>query len=155
MYIVILIYGQMVMRSVMEEKISRIAEVIVSSVKPFQLMLGKILGVGAVGLTQLAIWIVLIPIVLMIVPLLIPGAEPAQMGQMTPEMEAAMQQAQEGGFDINVFIDEFFRLNWGLILPGTLTTTPRYSPVLRKQAPIPGPRTGSWSGGMCSISIPV
>ena len=117
MYIVILIYGQMVMRSVMEEKISRIAEVIISSVKPFQLMLGKILGVGAVGLTQLAIWIVLIPVVLMIVPLLIPGADPAPMSQMTPEMEAAMQQAQDGGFDINVFIDEFFRLNWGLILP--------------------------------------
>ncbi len=59
-YITMLIYGMMVMRGVMEEKTSRIAEVIVSSVKPFQLMLGKIIGIGAVGLTQFLMWIVLI-----------------------------------------------------------------------------------------------
>ena len=50
----------MVMRGVMEEKTNRIAEVIVSSVKPFQLMIGKIVGIGAVGLTQFLIWIILI-----------------------------------------------------------------------------------------------
>ncbi len=59
-YITMLIYGMMLMRGVMEEKTSRIAEVIVSSVKPFQLMMGKIIGIGAVGLTQFVIWIVLI-----------------------------------------------------------------------------------------------
>jgi len=59
-YITMLIYGMMLMRGVMEEKTSRIAEVIVSSVKPFQLMMGKIIGIGAVGLTQFLIWIVLI-----------------------------------------------------------------------------------------------
>jgi ABC-type Na+ efflux pump, permease component len=48
------------MRGVMEEKTTRIAEVIVSSVKPFQLMMGKILGIGAVGLTQMLLWIILI-----------------------------------------------------------------------------------------------
>lgn len=117
MYIVILIYGQMVMRSVMEEKISRIAEVIISSVKPFQLMLGKILGVGAVGLTQLAIWIVLIPLILTIVPLFLPGADPASMSQMPAEMDAAMKEAQEGGFNMNLLISEFFGLNWLLIIP--------------------------------------
>lgn len=63
-YITMLIYGMMLMRGVMEEKTSRIAEVIVSSVKPFELMMGKIIGIGAVGLTQFIIWIVLI-IVLM------------------------------------------------------------------------------------------
>jgi ABC-2 type transport system permease protein len=56
-YIILFIYGTMVMRGVMEEKVSRIAEVIVSSVKPFQLMMGKILGIGTVGLTQFCIWI--------------------------------------------------------------------------------------------------
>lgn len=56
LYFVILIYGMMVMRSVLEEKTSRIVEVIISSVRPWELMLGKILGVGAVGLTQVAIW---------------------------------------------------------------------------------------------------
>jgi ABC-2 type transport system permease protein len=58
-YITMFIFGAMVMRGVMEEKTSRIAEVMVSSVKPFQLMLGKILGIGAVGLTQLLLWIIL------------------------------------------------------------------------------------------------
>jgi ABC-2 type transport system permease protein len=57
LYLVILIYGMMVMRSVLEEKTSRIVEVIISSVRPWELMLGKILGVGAVGLTQVAIWV--------------------------------------------------------------------------------------------------
>ncbi len=56
LYGVILLYGVQVMRSVLEEKTNRIVEVIVSSIEPWQLMLGKILGVGAVGLTQLAIW---------------------------------------------------------------------------------------------------
>jgi len=52
----ILIYGAMVMRSVIEEKTSRIVEVIISSVKPFQLMMGKILGTAAAGLTQFIVW---------------------------------------------------------------------------------------------------
>ena len=58
-YIFIFVYGSMVMRSAMEEKTNRIVEVIVSSVKPFDLMMGKILGVAAVGLTQFVAWIVL------------------------------------------------------------------------------------------------
>jgi ABC-2 type transport system permease protein len=57
LYMVILIYAVAVMRSVLDEKTSRIVEVIVSSIRPWQLMLGKILGVGAVGLTQLAVWV--------------------------------------------------------------------------------------------------
>jgi len=58
-YFFIILYGQMVMQGVMEEKQSRIVEVIISSVKPFELMMGKIVGIAMVGLTQLAIWIVL------------------------------------------------------------------------------------------------
>lgn len=58
-YISVLIYGTQVMRGVMEEKTSRIVEVIISSVKPFQLMLGKIIGVALVGLTQFMLWIIL------------------------------------------------------------------------------------------------
>src|SRR6187431_2323067 len=58
-YLFIFIYGAMVMRGVMEEKMSRIVEVMVSSVKPFQLMLGKIIGVALVGLTQFLLWVVL------------------------------------------------------------------------------------------------
>ncbi|GAB5524052.1 MAG: ABC transporter permease [Roseivirga sp.] len=58
-YMFIFIYGSQIMQSVLDEKTSRIVEVIVSSVRPFQLMMGKVLGVGAVGFTQLLIWIVL------------------------------------------------------------------------------------------------
>ena len=59
-YITLFIYGASVMRGVMEEKMNRIAEVMVSSVKPFQLMMGKIIGIAGVGLTQLLLWAVLL-----------------------------------------------------------------------------------------------
>lgn len=58
-YMSLFIYGAQVMRGVIEEKTSRIIEVIISSVKPFQLMLGKIIGIGLVGLTQFLLWIIL------------------------------------------------------------------------------------------------
>jgi len=58
-YLSVFIYGTQVMRGVMEEKTNRIVEVIISSVKPFQLMLGKIIGVALVGLTQFMLWILL------------------------------------------------------------------------------------------------
>ena len=62
-YLILLIYGAQVMMGVMEEKTNRIAEVIVSSVKPFQMMLGKILGIGLVALTQFLLWIIFVLIV--------------------------------------------------------------------------------------------
>ena len=62
-YIILLLYGSQVMMGVMEEKTNRIAEVIVSSVKPFQLMLGKILGIGLVCLTQILLWIFFVLII--------------------------------------------------------------------------------------------
>lgn len=58
-YIFIVVYGAQVMSGVVQEKTSRIVEVIISSVKPFQLMMGKILGIAMVGLTQFALWVIL------------------------------------------------------------------------------------------------
>jgi ABC-2 type transport system permease protein len=58
-YMFIFMYGVQVMRGVLEEKTNRIVEVMVSSVKPFQLMMGKVVGIGLVGLTQFIIWIIL------------------------------------------------------------------------------------------------
>ncbi len=58
-YMFIFLYGVQVMRGVIEEKTNRIVEIIISSVRPFQLMMGKIIGIALVGLTQIAIWIVL------------------------------------------------------------------------------------------------
>jgi ABC-2 type transport system permease protein len=82
-YIILFIYGTMVMRGVMEEKVNRIAEVIVSSVKPFQLMMGKIIGIGAVGLLQFIIWIVLVSTIrLVVMPMLMPGADTSSVQGM-------------------------------------------------------------------------
>jgi ABC-2 type transport system permease protein len=61
-YMFVLIYGMQIMLGVIEEKTSKIVEVLVSSVKPFQLMMGKILGIAAVGLLQFTIWVVLISV---------------------------------------------------------------------------------------------
>ncbi|GHE34580.1 ABC transporter permease [Sphingobacterium griseoflavum] len=58
-YLSLFLYGAQVMRGIIEEKTSRIVEVIISSVKPFQLMMGKIIGIGLVGLTQFLLWLVL------------------------------------------------------------------------------------------------
>ena len=58
-FIAVFMFGSQVMRGVMEEKTSRIVEVIVCSVKPFQLMMGKVVGIGLVGLTQFALWVIL------------------------------------------------------------------------------------------------
>jgi ABC-2 type transport system permease protein len=57
-YITLAIYGQMIMSAVVEEKETRIAEILFSSAKPFELMMGKLVGVGLAGLTQLSIWII-------------------------------------------------------------------------------------------------
>ena len=59
MYMLVFIFGSQVMRGVIEEKTSRVVEVIISSVKPIQLMMGKIIGIALVGLTQFLIWIFL------------------------------------------------------------------------------------------------
>ena len=60
LYIFNFAYGSMIMMSVIEEKTSRIVEIMISSVKPFQLMMGKILGTSLAGLTQFLVWIILI-----------------------------------------------------------------------------------------------
>lgn len=63
-YMFIMVYGGMVMQSVMEEKTNRIVELVISSVKPFQLMIGKIIGIGLVGIVQLCIWGVMLLVIL-------------------------------------------------------------------------------------------
>jgi ABC-2 type transport system permease protein len=63
-YLFIFLYGVQIMRGVIEEKTSRIVEVIMSSVKPFQLMMGKVIGIAGVGLTQLLLWVALSSIVI-------------------------------------------------------------------------------------------
>lgn len=115
MYLVIFIYGSMVMRSVMEEKLSRIVEIMISSVRPIHLMMGKLIGVGGVGLTQLAIWAVLIPLLLVITSVFFTGGSPPQINSMG-ELSQIDQQSFED-FSAPQIIDAIFNLNWWLILP--------------------------------------
>lgn len=91
-YMFIFMFGGMVMRSVIDEKSNRIVEVIVSSVKPFQLMMGKIIGVAAVGLTQFLIWIVL-TLVLVAVAIPLFGPEEIMQGAtvQTDQVTAIME----------------------------------------------------------------
>jgi len=114
LYMVIFIFGSQVMRSVMEEKINRIVEIIISSVKPFQLMVGKVVGVGAVGLTQLTIWIIFIPVIMTIASMLFGGG--AQAHDLTG-MQGQINPDDFKDFNISQIINEFFSLNWWMILP--------------------------------------
>ena len=91
-YMFLIIYGMMVMQGVMEEKQSRIVEVIISSVKPFELMMGKIVGIALVGLTQLAIWIVLGVAIISGARGLMPGAQHATTAQDIMAQSGAMAQ---------------------------------------------------------------
>jgi ABC-2 type transport system permease protein len=97
-YMMMIIYGTQVMRGVTEEKTNRIAEVVISSVKPFQLMMGKIIGIGAVGLTQFAIWIVLIFMMQMAVPLIFPGIMEQVSASAPAGSDAAMASTIMQGF---------------------------------------------------------
>lgn len=115
MYMVIFIYGGMVMRSVMEEKINRIVEVIISSVKPFQLMLGKLLGVGAVGLSQLLVWIILIPVVILIITYFT-GMQGTELSTMS-DMNTGIPQDQLNELNFANIMIEFGRMNWAMIIP--------------------------------------
>ncbi|SMO66849.1 ABC-2 type transport system permease protein [Saccharicrinis carchari] len=93
-YIIMIMYGTQVMRGVIEEKTSRIVEVMISSVKPFQLMMGKILGIGMVALTQFFLWIILtVGVVAAVQTVFFSTSEKVQI---TQSMEVANQtQADE------------------------------------------------------------
>ena len=80
-YLFIFLYGAQVMRGVIEEKTSRIVEVIISSVRPFQLMMGKIVGVAMVGLTQFLLWIILTFVIVTVVQTVFFDINPANIQQ--------------------------------------------------------------------------
>jgi len=106
----IIIYGNMVMRSVIEEKTSRIIEIIISSVKPFQLMLGKVIGTASAGLLQFFIWSVVL-FVLMIVSSLVFGVDltsNVSSMQGSSEQIEVIKTAVEN--DTQFIIKEFWKL---------------------------------------------
>jgi len=118
MYIVIFAYGGMVMRSVMEEKINRIVEVMISSLKPFQMMLGKIIGVGLVGLTQVAIWILLVILITLGMQFFFGvGSDPSAIAGVMTEAGGGDAQAAMASNEVGDIIREFKAINWLLIIP--------------------------------------
>lgn len=96
LFMFIIIYGNMIMRSVIEEKTSRIIEVIISSVKPIQLMMGKIIGTSLAGVTQFAIWAVLGGVLLILVSAIF-GVDMAQVN--TPQQQMVMETMQNQNAD--------------------------------------------------------
>jgi ABC-2 type transport system permease protein len=99
LFMFIIIYGNMIMRSVIEEKTSRIIEVIISSVKPIQLMLGKIIGTSLAGITQFVIWIIIGGILMGIVSVIFgidvqtPQQDMMQQAMSNPELNMELQNA--------------------------------------------------------------
>lgn len=103
LYMFIIIYGQMVMTSIIEEKNNRVLEIVVSSVKPFNLMLGKIAGVGLVAITQILIWAVLIGTAIAIAT---PFLTPENLGADAPAaVTGAISQFTEPSFLISLLVN--------------------------------------------------
>lgn len=95
-YMFVLIYGAMVMQGVMEEKTNRIIEVLVGSVKPFELMMGKLIGIMLVGFTQILIWgTMLITITTILGVSLSPSMPAAEMATAMTDQQAALAAAQD------------------------------------------------------------
>ncbi len=102
-YMFIFMYGVQVMRGVIEEKTNRIVEVIISSVKPFQLMMGKIVGVAMVGLTQFLLWIILTVVLISVISsILLPGIDMAtlQQVQSVSDLPQGVPEMNKGQFDM-------------------------------------------------------
>ncbi|MCS5490495.1 ABC transporter permease [Algoriphagus limi] len=129
-YMFIFIYGNQIMQGVIEEKSSRIVEILVSSLRPFQLMMGKIVGIAAVGLTQLLIWIVLIGTLTTLVTGILGMQMPQQQamelaqGEMTqavPDTEMGEILAVINGIDFVTLVASFvFYFLGGYLLYGAL-----------------------------------
>lgn len=100
-YMFIIMYGNMVMQAVLEEKKSRVVEVMVSSVKPVNLLVGKIIGIGLVGITQLVIWGILIGVLFSAASIFISSPE-----------QAAMMSADMGEFNAEGLMNTVMGVNW-------------------------------------------
>ena len=119
-YMFIVMFGAMVMSSVIEEKSSRVVEVLVSSVKATELMFGKIIGIAFVALTQFLLWIVLTVAIVGVVgalagPSLASGLDPAEMSQMAG-MDAGQLASMTGSSELGVIISSLSNMHLGTIL---------------------------------------
>jgi ABC-2 type transport system permease protein len=109
LFMFIIIYGNMIMRSVIEEKTSRIIEVIISSVKPIQLMMGKIIGTSLAGITQFAIWVFL-GSVLMLVASAVLGIDLSELQSPQQEMMNEAMKNPKLANELQLGFQSFFNL---------------------------------------------
>lgn len=119
----IIIYGGFVMRSVIEEKTSRIIEVIISSVKPFQLMLGKIIGTSLAGITQFTIWIISASLLLFLVSLFLGidlGAIAAENPMTSGGMNGMAQLSTPPSTEMMLYAKEILNIPWFLLISSFL-----------------------------------
>ncbi len=115
MFMIVMVYGMMVMRSVMEEKVNRIVELIISSVKPIELMMGKIIGVGLVGLTQLGIWMLTVPLIMLIAQFFfMPKVDAATLEQVAGKGAADPEEITNQVYELLQVVGD---MNWWVILP--------------------------------------
>jgi ABC-2 type transport system permease protein len=127
MYMLVFIFGAQVMRGVIEEKTSRVVEVIISSVKPIQLMMGKIIGIALVGLTQFLIWIILTASLAMVIKTtILQKTNITEISQSVPQnlmsgnrQAATTAQASEISpqlAELSKMFDNAINQRWGLII---------------------------------------
>ncbi|MFD2917655.1 ABC transporter permease [Psychroserpens luteus] len=109
LFMFIIIYGNMIMRSVIEEKTSRIIEVIISSVKPIQLMMGKIIGTSLAGITQFAIWVILGSILTLVASAVL-GINLSELQTPQQEMMNEAMKNPEIANEIQLGLQSFFNL---------------------------------------------
>jgi ABC-2 type transport system permease protein len=115
-YMFILLYGVQVMRGVIEEKTNRIVEVIISSVRPFQLMMGKVLGVALTAITQFLIWVVLsLTIFIVAKQIFLHDVNPANMGA-TAQTISQMQQSPQSNAELTKVFSMIESVNYLKIL---------------------------------------
>ncbi|WP_417619804.1 ABC transporter permease [Oceanihabitans sediminis] len=110
LFMFIIIYGNMIMRSIIEEKTSRIIEVIISSVKPIQLMLGKIIGTSLAGLTQFVIWLLIGGVLMTVISIVFgvdlmqqtPQQQMMEQSMANPEVAAEVQNAMHAFYNLPI-----------------------------------------------------
>tara|TARA_B100000809_G_scaffold262963_1_gene315124 strand:+ start:1027 stop:2385 length:1359 start_codon:yes stop_codon:yes gene_type:complete len=120
-YMTIFLFGSLVMRGVLEEKMSRIVEVLISSVKPFQLLMGKIIGVGLVGLTQFILWIGLFAVISAVgIGIISSQTDVSELAAQVENgnvisQDASMEQALASMGQAGDYIEAAFSMNWTLV----------------------------------------
>lgn len=117
-YMFIFIYGAQVMRGVLEEKTGRIVEVLISSVKPFELMAGKIIGIAMLALTQFALWVILTFGIVSAAGLMMANDISPENMPGTEMVNTEEVQEQAGGFAQSEIFIALSDYNWGMLLIG-------------------------------------